>query len=52
VKIWQRLQQVVAVAVKQTVYAMPFSGQAREDLSWISREINEGQLEVYDALYV
>lgn len=42
VKIWRRLQQVGAVAVKQSVYAMPVSDPAREDLSWILKEIVEG----------
>ncbi|MCK4837830.1 MAG: chromate resistance protein [Desulfobulbaceae bacterium] len=42
VKIWRRLQQVGAVAIKQSVYAMPFSEQSREDLSWILKEIVEG----------
>jgi len=38
VKIWRRLQQVGAVAIKPSVYAMPFSDQSREDLSWTLRE--------------
>jgi hypothetical protein len=42
VKIWRRLQQVGAVAIKQSVYAMPLSEQSREDLSWILKEIVEG----------
>ena len=42
VKIWRRLQQVGAVAIKQSVYAMPLSAQSREDLSWILKEIVEG----------
>ncbi len=42
VKIWRRLQQVGAVAVKQSVYAMPLSEQAREDLVWILQEIVAG----------
>lgn len=42
-KIWRRLQQVGAVAIKQSVYAMPFSDQSREDLSWTLREIIEGR---------
>jgi hypothetical protein len=42
VKIWRRLQQVGAVAIKQSVYVMPFSEQSREDLSWILKEIVEG----------
>jgi len=42
VKIWRRLQHVGAVAIKQSVYAMPFSEQSREDLSWTLKEIVEG----------
>jgi hypothetical protein len=42
VKIWRRLQQVGAVAIKQSVYAMPDSEQSREDLSWTLKEIIDG----------
>lgn len=42
VKIWRRLQQLGAVSIKQSVYAMPFSSQSREDLSWTLREIIDG----------
>jgi hypothetical protein len=42
VKIWRRLQRVGAVAIKQSVYVMPFSAQSREDLSWTLKEIREG----------
>ena len=42
VKIWRRLQQVGAVAIKQSVYVMPFSEQSREDLSWTLKEIING----------
>ena len=42
VKIWRRLQHVGAVAIKQSVYAMPFSEQSHEDLSWTLKEIVEG----------
>jgi hypothetical protein len=42
VKIWRRLQQVGAATIKQSVYAMPFSEQSREDLSWILKEIVDG----------
>lgn len=42
VKIWRRLQQVGAVAIKQSVYAMPLSDPSREDLNWILKEIVEG----------
>jgi hypothetical protein len=42
VKIWRRLQQVGAVAIKQSVYVMPLSEQSREDFSWTLKEIVEG----------
>ncbi len=42
VKIWRRLRQVGAVALKQSVYVLPPSDQALEDLSWILKEIVEG----------
>ena len=42
VKIWRRLQQVGAVAIKQSVYVMPLSDLSREDLSWTLKEIFAG----------
>lgn len=42
VKIWRRLQQVGAVAIKQSVYVLPKSEQTYEDLTWILKEITEG----------
>ena len=42
VKIWRRLQQIGAVAIKQSVYVLPFSEQSREDLSWTLEEIVDG----------
>jgi len=42
VKIWRRLQHVGAVAIKQSVYVMPFSEQSQEDLSWTLKEIIAG----------
>ena len=42
VKIWRRLQQIGAAAIKPSVYVMPFSGQSREDLSWTLKEIVDG----------
>ena len=42
VKIWRRLQQIGAVAVKQSVYVMPNTPSAHEDLSWTLKEIIEG----------
>ncbi len=40
-KIWRRLQQVGAVAIKPAVYVMPDSERTHEDLSWVAKEIVE-----------
>ena len=42
VKIWRRLQQLGAVAIKNSVYALPRSDEAQESLQWMLREIVEG----------
>lgn len=42
VKIWRRIQRIGAVAIKNTVYVLPQSEQANEDLQWVLREIVEG----------
>jgi hypothetical protein len=42
VKIWRRLQRLGAVAIKNSVYALPATEQAREDLGWVLKEIVEG----------
>jgi hypothetical protein len=42
VKIGRRLQKLGAVAVKNSVYALPGSEGAREDFNWVLREIVEG----------
>jgi len=42
VKIWRRLQQIGAVSIKKSVYAMPFRKQSKEDLSWVLKEIITG----------
>lgn len=39
VKIGRRLHQVGAVQVKSSVYVLPHSDQATEDLEWIRREV-------------
>src|SRR5262249_38192589 len=38
--VWRRLQQVGAVAIKNSVYALPLSDSAREDFQWIARELS------------
>ncbi len=54
VKIWRRLQKIGAVAIKQSVYAMPVSDQSREDLSWTLKEIMDGGGDgsIFEALFV
>jgi hypothetical protein len=42
VKIWRRLQRLGAVAIKNSVYALPKNDQAQEDFQWVLREIIEG----------
>jgi hypothetical protein len=42
VKIGRRLQRVGAVAIKNSVYALPLTAEAYEDFQWIVREIEEG----------
>jgi hypothetical protein len=39
VKVGRRLQKLGAVAVKNSVYALPRSEAAREDLEWIAHEV-------------
>jgi hypothetical protein len=54
VKIGRRLQRLGAVAIKNSVYALPSSDQAQEDLQWVLREIVEsgGEGSVCDARFV
>ncbi len=40
VRTWRRLQQIGAVAVKQAVYALPDTPEAREDFAWLKTEVN------------
>src|SRR5690242_4855171 len=39
VRVWRRLQQIGAVAVKNAAYALPESEAALEDLTWLRQEI-------------
>src|SRR4051794_21373264 len=41
VKIGRRLQRIGAVAIKNSVYALPSGPEAYEDFQWIVREIDE-----------
>jgi hypothetical protein len=42
VKIWRRLQSLGAVAIKNSVYALPYTAQASEDFQWLRKEISAG----------
>ena len=42
VKVWRRLQRLGAVAIKNSVYALPRTEQTYEDFEWVMREIVEG----------
>ena len=50
VKIWRRLQQVGAVALKNAVHVLPESAQAREDFEWLRGEVLGlgGQAAIFD----
>jgi hypothetical protein len=54
VKVARRLQRLGAVAIKNSVYALPRGEQAREDFEWLAREITEegGDASVCEAEFV
>jgi hypothetical protein len=54
VKIWRKLQRLGAVAIKNSVYALPRSEAAREDFQWLLREIvaKAGDATVCEARFV
>jgi len=37
---WRRLQQIGAIPLKQAVYALPDTPDAREDFEWLKTEVN------------
>ena len=41
VKVWRRLQALGAVPIKNSVYVLPNSDEAREDFEWLRREIGQ-----------
>src|SRR5215470_10681117 len=51
VKIWRRLQALGAVAIKNSVYALPASEQSQEDYDWLLKEIVEagGEAVIWEA---
>ena len=54
VKTWRRLQQLGAIAVKNSVYVLPNSAQAIEDFEWLRSEIEalKGQANLFTAASV
>jgi hypothetical protein len=54
VKVGRRLQKVGAIAVKNSVYALPASEAAREDLEWIAHEITAegGEASLCEARFI
>ncbi len=42
VKIWRRMQALGAVPIRNSVYALPSSAEAHEDLNWLVAEIGAG----------
>jgi hypothetical protein len=42
VKIWRRLQDLGAIAVKNAVHALPMNEETQEDFEWLMREIVKG----------
>ena len=43
VKVWRRLRAIGAVPLKNSVYVLPNTPEAREDFEWLSREIVAGK---------
>src|SRR4051812_33556792 len=54
VRVWRRLKQLGAVALKSTVYVLPRSDEAREDLEWVCREVEAsgGEATVCEAAFI
>jgi hypothetical protein len=51
IKTWRRLQQLGSVAIKNSVYVLPNTAQAREDFEWLTSEIRgaKGQASIMTA---
>ncbi len=51
VRIWRKLQKLGAVAVKNSIYALPFNEKTHEDFQWLKQEIEEagGEATVFRA---
>ena len=51
IKTWRRLQQLGSVAIKNSVYVLPNTAQAREDFEWLKTEVRgaKGQASIMTA---
>src|ERR1044071_5803333 len=51
VRIWRKLQKLGAVAIKNSVYVLPFGEQTSEDFDWLKQEIESsgGEASVFGA---
>lgn len=54
VRIWRRLQQVGAVVLRNSLYVLPATDEAREDFNWVREEImtSGGHVSVLEASVV
>jgi len=54
VKIGRRLQRLGAVAIKNSVYALPKNDETHEDFQWVAREIvaGEGDASIVEARFI
>jgi len=54
VRTWRRLQQLGAIPIKQAVYALPDTPNAREDFEWLKTEVKAagGDVSVFAADHV
>ncbi len=53
-RVWRRLQQIGALVIKQAVYVLPDSPEAREDFEWLKTEIEGvgGQASILSADHI
>ena len=54
VRVWRRLQHIGALVIKQAVYVLPDSSEAREDFEWLKTEIEGvgGQASILSADHI
>src|SRR5215471_11729665 len=50
VRVWRRLQQVGAVVLRNSLYVLPSTEEAREDFNWVREEIvaSGGEVSVFE----